>query len=81
LQAVALERAEIICVAEFGADFFKKIPVVLLALRANLLLQMMLEVGSDTVVIEERIVHVEQKDDIGHGATPPRALSPLPTLP
>jgi hypothetical protein len=45
---------------------------MLLALRANLLFQMALEVGGDTVIIEKCVVNVEEKNGIGHGKTLPR---------
>ena len=40
---------------------------MLLALRANLLLQMALKIGGDAVIIEQRVVNVEEENDLGHG--------------
>jgi len=67
LQAIALERAQIIRIAKLRADLLEEVPVMLLAFRANLLLQMALEVGGDAVIIEQRVVNVEEEDEVGHG--------------
>jgi len=45
LQAIALQGAEIIGIAKLCANLLKEVPVALLALRANLLLQMALEIA------------------------------------
>ena len=66
LQAVALERAKIIRVAKLRAELLKKVPVMLLAFRADLLFQMTLEVGGYPVVIEQRVVDVKKKNKIWH---------------
>jgi hypothetical protein len=66
-QTIALESAKIIRIAQLSADLLKEVPVMLLALRANLLLQMALEIGGDMVIIEQRIVDVKEENDFGHG--------------
>jgi hypothetical protein len=37
----------------------KEVPVALLALRTNLLLQMALKISGDAVVIEQRVVNIK----------------------
>src|SRR5438270_11138931 len=70
--AITLKRAEIISIAEFGAQLLKDFPVALLALRAHLLFQVAFEVGRDMVIVEERVVYVEKEDEAGHGVLPYR---------
>jgi hypothetical protein len=41
---------------------------MLLALRADLLFQMTLEVGGNPVIIEQRIVDIKKKDKVGHAS-------------
>jgi hypothetical protein len=41
---------------------------MLLALRADLLFQMTLEVGGNPVIIEQRIVDVKKKNEVGHAS-------------
>jgi len=65
-QAIALESAKIVRVTKLGAELLKEILVMLMAFRANLLLQMTLKVGGNQVVIEQRIVDVKKKNEIGH---------------
>ena len=66
LQAIALQGAEIIGVAKFGAQLLKNIPVNLLALRTDLLLEVALEISGDAIVIEQGVVDVEEEDEAGH---------------
>jgi len=87
LDPVVLERAQIIRVAQLGPQLLEEGPVPLLALLAHLDRQESLQVGSDGVVVEERVVHVEEEHDAGRSAHPlrawassttPRSLSPRP---
>jgi hypothetical protein len=64
--AVALERAEIVGVAELGAELFEDFPVALLTLRADLLFQMVLEVVRNAVIVEQGVVDVEEEDEVRH---------------
>ena len=63
LDAVALQRAEVVGVAELGAQRFEDRPVALLALGADLAREVALQVGGDAVVVEQRVVDVEQEHD------------------
>src|SRR5438094_10509142 len=63
LYAIALERAEVVGVAELGAERLADRPVSLLPLRPDLARQVALQVGGDAVVVDERVVDVEQEDD------------------
>src|SRR4051812_871386 len=63
-RAVHLERAEIIGVAECGADVLEDSPISLLALMPDLTLEMIPEVGRNAVVVEKGIIDVEEEDEI-----------------
>src|SRR4030095_4349265 len=59
---VTLKCAEVVCVPNFGAQFFEDRPVALLPFMTHLAFQMFPEVGSHSVVVEQSIIHVEQKN-------------------
>ena len=63
--AVALQCAEIIGVAEFLPQPLEFVPITLRPFAADLLFQMMLEVRCYAIIIEQRVVHVEQENDFG----------------
>jgi hypothetical protein len=62
-EAVALERSQVIGVAQLPAQILEQGPIALLPLGADLLVQEPLEVAGNPVVVEERVVDVEKKDD------------------
>ena len=73
LDAVALERAEVVGVAELGPELLEDVPVALLAVVAEHVGHVPPEVALDRVVVEQRVVHVEQDhpqraSSGGHGA-------------
>jgi hypothetical protein len=84
LEAVALERSQVIGVAQLPAQILEQSPVALLPLRADLLVQELLEVLGDPVVVEERVVDVEEEDDaraqVSRPGSWPRARRPGPCL-
>src|SRR5262249_48289689 len=51
------------------AQLLEEGPVHLLALVAKRLGEVLAEVGRYGVVVEQRVVHVEEKDDVAHAAT------------
>ncbi len=71
LDSVALKGAEIARVTRVGAELVENRPVAFLALRANFAREVVLETRGDLVIVEEGIVHVEQKYDpvryVGNG--------------
>src|SRR5207253_9689654 len=64
LQAIALQGAEIVGVSELGAQLLEDRPVAVAAGAAELALQIGAEIGLHGVVVEERVVHVEQERDL-----------------
>ena len=64
----ALERAEIIGVAQFAAQLFENLPVARAGALAVGALKLLSQVVLKPVVIEKRVVDVEQKDRLGRGA-------------
>src|SRR5690606_4576233 len=62
LDAVALQGAEIIGVAALGAQLLEDLPIAPLSLPADLGDEVRAKVGGDRVVVEERVVNVDQRD-------------------
>src|SRR6266566_3861424 len=71
LGPVALQRAEIIPIAELDEQRFEDRPVPITRRGAELTLEMALEVVLNAIVVQQRVVHVDQEDDRsrGHDAT------------
>src|SRR5207245_10631527 len=68
---VALECAEIIAIPELDEQRLEEPPVPLTTRGAELTLEMALEVGLNAIVVQQRVVHIDQEDDRsrGHDAT------------
>ena len=66
LDAIPLQRAEIVRVTELGPELLEDLPIALLTLDAERVDQMTAEILDHRVVVEQRVVDVEQKDGIGH---------------
>ena len=63
LHPIALQRAQVVCVAELGPKLFEDGPIPRLPLVADLALEVALEIGGDVIVVDQRVVHVDEKDD------------------
>ena len=61
---VTLQRAEIIRITKFIAQLLEYFPVSARSLVSHLALQMFLEVVRDAVVIQKRIVHIKEENDV-----------------
>ena len=64
LDSVALEGAELVGVPELNAELLEDRPVTFLCSGANLARQMAPQVIGHTVIVEQRVVDVEQKHDL-----------------
>jgi hypothetical protein len=62
---VALQGPQVIRVTKLGSHMFEEAPVMLRALDAHLTIEVGVQVGDDTVVVEQRVVHVEQERGVG----------------
>src|SRR5437764_15075646 len=72
-RAVTLQRAEIISVAKLGPKRLEDVPVVLLPFLPELPIHVPHEIGDDTIVVEQRVIDVEQR----HLSMHPTSLRPL----
>jgi hypothetical protein len=63
-----LQRAEVVRIAELLAEQLELVPVALLTLRAEFVGQVAPQVGGDAVVVEQRVVDVEQEDGVRDAA-------------
>src|SRR5947208_2872832 len=61
--SIPLQRAQVVRVAQLGPQLFEDGPVPLLPLAADLALEVSLEIGGDVIVVDERVVHVDQEYD------------------
>src|SRR5262244_3556500 len=73
LDPVALQGAEIIAIAQLSKELFEDRPVAVAAGGPELTFKVAFEVALDTVIVEERVVHVNEKNNgaRGHDATSP----------
>jgi hypothetical protein len=65
LDAIALEGSEVIGITEFGAELLEDLPVAVGGAGADFGLEMALEIGGDAIIIDERVVDVEEEYGIG----------------
>ena len=63
LDPVALQRAQVVGVAELGAQRLEDRPVALLQHGPDRAREVTLEIGGDPIVVEQRVVDVEQEHD------------------
>src|SRR2546428_581001 len=63
LDPIPLQRAQVVRVAQLGPQLFEDGPVPLLPLASDLALEVALEIGRDVIVVDQRVVHVDQEDD------------------
>src|SRR6516164_5958519 len=61
LNPVALQGTEVISVAQFAEQLLEDRPVAIAAGGPELAFQMPLEVGLNVVVIEQRVVHIDEE--------------------
>ena len=67
LDSKALEGAEVVGVTVLAPQLLEDGPVALLPFGAERVEQMALEVGDDRVVVEQRVVDVNQVNEVPHG--------------
>src|SRR5262249_25346859 len=63
LGPVALERAEIVAISELDEERFEDRPVAVTRSGAELALEVALEVVLNAIVVQQRVVHVDEEDD------------------
>ena len=61
--AIPLQGAEVVGIPELGAYLLEVLPVLAAAVLADLRVEMGTQIGGDAVVVEQRVVDVEQEDD------------------
>ena len=66
LDAITLQRAEIVRVSELAAQLLEDGPVAALALDAERVDQMPLQIVDDAIVVEKSIVDVDEEDGVVH---------------
>ena len=62
--AIALQRAEVVGVAELVPELLEQLPVPAAAVLADLRIEMRAQIGGDAIVVEQRVVDVEEEDDV-----------------
>jgi len=62
--SIPLQSTEVIRIAQFGPQFLENAPIFLRSLRADFAGEMALQICCHSVVIQQRVVYVEQEDDV-----------------
>src|SRR5262249_6952282 len=73
LNPIALERPKIVGVSELAPQIFKNLPIAVARGAPVCLLEMFAQMPLHAIIVEERVVDVEQEDDVGsfaHGIPP-----------
>src|SRR5215475_12403128 len=65
LSPVALQRAEVIGISEFASELFKKFPVSIARRGAVALFEVLTQMRLHAIVVDQRVIHVEEEDDVG----------------
>src|SRR5262245_29657366 len=60
---IPLQSTEIVGVAQLGPQLLENLPIFLRSLQADLTCEMALQICCDSVVIQQRVVYVEQEHD------------------
>jgi hypothetical protein len=63
--AIALQRAEIIGIAEFAAEILEQRPIAVMRIAAVLAPEIIGEIAGDAIVVDEGVVDVEQEGNVG----------------
>ena len=61
---IALKRAQIVGIPQFITEFLEQLPIPLLTLAPQFLLQVAPEVDQNPVRVEQGVVDIDQKDDV-----------------
>jgi len=75
LEPVALQRTQIIDVSQFAAQLLKNYPVSVASDDPVRLFQVLFKMSLHAIVVDERVVNVEQEDDVRHFAHRTRCLT------
>ena len=67
LGAITLESTKVIGVAKARAMVFENPPIPFCPLRADFLDEMVFEIGSNAIIVEQCVIHIEQKHETGFG--------------
>jgi hypothetical protein len=62
LRPIPLQRTEVVRVAQFRPQCLEDVPIVLLAIMSELSVHVPHQIGHDAIVVEERVIDVEQGD-------------------
>src|SRR6185503_18936045 len=76
--AVSLQGTKIVRVSEFTSQFLKDLPVTVASRRANFLFQEIAQVEGHAVIVEQRIIYVEQKYGLVHDYLEARTSTSIP---
>ena len=63
LDPIALQGAKIIAIAQLGEQLLEDRPVPLATGNSEFAVEVAFDVVLDTVVVEQRVVHIDQKND------------------
>lgn len=70
LDAIALQRTEIVSIPQLCEQILENGPVPITTSGSVLVLEMGFDIGLDVIVVEKRIVDIDQEDDLIHRSYP-----------
>ena len=63
LDPIALQGAEVVAVAQISEELLEDRPVAVPAGRPELTFEMASEIGLDAVIVQQRVVDIDQEDN------------------
>src|SRR5262249_5631210 len=73
LRSIALQRSEVVGVAELAAQLLEDLPIAITARLTELALQMVAQIILHAIVVEQSVVHIQQENRpelLGHAQAP-----------
>lgn len=70
--AIRLQRSQVVRIAELGAPLLEDGPVPVAAIASEVALKMLAKIELHAIVVEQRVVAIQKKDDVvlGHSLVP-----------
>ena len=81
LDAVALQGTQVVGVPELPSQLLEDLPVPVPGRRPVCLLQVLAQMGLHPVIVDKRVVDIEEEDNVRHFSHRPEHAFSLPSMP